>query len=855
MTSQEHAASVRALASLLRAEREARPILLLGAGASFSSGVPMAAPSVMRIAKRVYAERELGGSIPVEQIKASEWQSWLHAFPWFLQGDDRLGENFPLVVEHLLRPREYRTRVLLDMLVPTNGIGLGYQRLAELVMRGLVRTILTTNFDNCLPDALNALRPHIRHIAEVNRGPGDLREFGLFNRAQIVWLHGKAEQYSDRNEQGEVEKLDPRMVKQLLPLIDSSPMIVAGYRGSEPSVMEHLLAKNAKATHNFKNGIFWCVRKSETLHPNVAALARSLRGNFTALEIDGFDELMADLAIELAGEDLYARSRSDAQPHISAAFDDQPASSAKFEELDFPLMLTTMRDYCAKLGRAPVTSETLRPLLVEQGLLVRDGDHEVPSNGCVLLFAKSPQVYFPHAFVTVSIADKKRQVFEGNLIDQRRQLLEWLESTEVNPVIRLKGRNRHQDRSAYAHRALVELVVNLLVHRDYELARPSQIEVRPGGSITFQNPGGLADPLPLRLGLKPDGRFDPQPNVTALRNRGLCDIFFGIEAMERAGTGLSDVSELTSDLGGQSVFAVADDGKTFRAKVTQANASAGSTTIARDDRPVGTYVLNVLPFVSLPENVSILRLRAPLRTRSRDVALYDAGTFIHRGENELWSFVPLPIITAALDALVDRENTREISRAELESDPEDRKVISWLLRKHFEQHLKGLEGNGLVLEEGKRRRAYFSGRNSGPRRLVYDTPRRRGVQREVVKQRAEGSRAWFENEGFGYEITQLAGEWAVRIKPFYMFTGRDAVKPLPSFLRTSRATRRMKLDRNKNVDDDLTFWARFLASGQSTIDIGDEHIDDLVLDGGFLTIDVPEQGQTVDYENINRLSA
>jgi len=325
--------------------------------------------------------------------------------------------------------------------------------------------------------------------------------------------------------------------------------------------------------------------------------------------------------------------------------------------------------------------------------------------------------------------------------------------------------------------------------------------------------------------------------------------------MERAGSGLTDVSDLMQEAGGESIFAVADGGKTFRAMVVQANASAGSTNIARDDRPVGTYVLNVLPFVSLPDKVSVVRLKAPLRERGRDVVLSAAGTFIHRGENELWSFVPKPIIVAALASMVDHQNTHEVSRAQLEADPETRKVISWLLRKHFEQHIKSFEDKGLILDEAKRRRAYFEGRNKGPRRLIYDTPRRRGVQREVVKQRAEGGRAWFENEGFGYEVTQLGGEWAVRIKPFYMFTGRDASRPLPSFLRTSRATRRMKLDRNKNVDDDLTFWARFLASGRATIDIGDEHVDDLVLEGGFLTIDVPESGLVVDDEDIDRLSA
>lgn len=128
----------------------------------------------------------------------------------------------------------------------------------------------------------------------------------------------------------------------------------------------------------------------------------------------------------------------------------------------------------------------------------------------------------------------------------------------------------------------------------------------------------------------------------------------------------------------------------------------------------------------------------------------------------------------------------------------------------------------------------------GPRTLTYDSVRRKGIRRQVVKQRAEGPMAWFENEGIGYEVIQLDDVWAIRIKPFYMFTRRDAQTPLPSFARGSRATRRIKFDRNKNVEDDLTFWARFLSGGSPTINIGQEHMPDLILSGSFLSVEVPE---------------
>ena len=63
-------------------------------------------------------------------------------------------------------------------------------------MRGLVRTVLTTNFDTCLPEALRERQPHIRHINEVNRYVGDYDQFNIYSKCQIIWLHGRAEHQS-----------------------------------------------------------------------------------------------------------------------------------------------------------------------------------------------------------------------------------------------------------------------------------------------------------------------------------------------------------------------------------------------------------------------------------------------------------------------------------------------------------------------------------------------------------------------------------------------------------------------------------------------------------------------------------
>lgn len=854
MTTRRQAVST--LTPLFRAADEPSPVLLLGAGASFRSGIPTAAEAVKQIARRVYAERELGSARPPERVKPTEWEPWLQRFSWFIHDANRLAENFPLAVEHLLVPAEFRKRVLLELMTPANGLSAGYSALSELMMRGLVRTVLTTNFDTCLPDALKERQPHIRHIHEVNRTAGDYDQFNVFNKCQIVWLHGRAEQYSDRNAAGEVGSPDHKLVSLLRPLLDGAPIIVIGYRGAEPSVMEGIFAQNKDGRLDFPRGIYWCVRRGETPHPHVEALARRVGSNFRLLEIDGFDELMADLASELAGEDRYAAGGVDRAPaRVVQAFDERVVERASLDDLDMDLALTVLREYCEKLKRAPVTRETLLPLMREQGLIVQESGEDRVTAGAILLFGKHPQEIFPHAVIAVTEAGKKREVYEGNLISQHRQLLEKLETAEVNPLLKVKKRRQHDERTAYPPRVLVELLVNMLVHRDYERAEPAAIEIYPGSEIAFSNPGGLTQKVAGRVTVEDDGRFTLSESITDQRNPSLCDVFFGISAMERAGTGLIDVRQLMVESGGASAFYHRKDGSRFEARITQPLASAGSRTVARSSVPTGVYVLNSLPFSVLPETLSIVQLTKPLRERPRDLDLSECGKFVDRG-SELWSFVPLPILTALLDPIVDREASVTVARDEVEASPDARRVLSWLLRKHWERYIAGFKDDGLILEDGRKRRAYFEAKDKEARAIVWDSPQRRGNRREVAKKRGEGVRTWFENEGFGYEIVEIGGLWTVRIKPFYMFTGRNGRTPLPSFARASKATSRIKFDRNKNVEADLAFWSSFLGRGNETINIGHRHVDDLILEASFLTVEVPEIGLIKDDdEDQDRMSA
>lgn len=100
-------ASIDELTYLFRSEEQQRPIVLLGAGASFSAGIPLAGPMVNEIAKWSYARTVRNTTPDRIHVRRSEWEDHLKAQPWFRIDIDR-AEVYPEAVEHLLVPREFR---------------------------------------------------------------------------------------------------------------------------------------------------------------------------------------------------------------------------------------------------------------------------------------------------------------------------------------------------------------------------------------------------------------------------------------------------------------------------------------------------------------------------------------------------------------------------------------------------------------------------------------------------------------------------------------------------------------------------------------------------------------------------
>lgn len=828
------------LTSLFRPSGHPRPVLLLGAGASFRSGVPLARDAIDRIARIAYSKQVLGTQGPsADRIPPSDWSPWLRTRPWFIDDRERYAENFPLAVEHLLTPAAFRKNVLMQLMQPANEISEGYHILASFVLRGLTKTILTTNFDPCLPTALEKMKPHLREICEVNRFPDDYDQFNIYNRCQIIWLHGRIDFYSDRIETDEIDSLSQDLKNRVRPIVRDSPIIVIGYRGAEPSIMDGLFGKDKPGRLDFQHGIYWCVLSGENIHPNVQRLQDRIGKNFELIQISGFDELFSGLKVTLADADSLHSPSINIEHQATTSDDTNIVKNAKQDHLDMDLVFSTLKEYCTKLDRPAIARNNLENLMRELRLLIRTDDGDQITVGALLLFGVDPQRFFPEAIIELTQDGKKREIFDGNLISIHRRLLARVEQRDLNPIVKVKGITKHKDRPTYPKRALVELVVNMIVHRNYRLNGIAKIDILSGNKIRFENPGSLKAELPQHVSVDSNGIISLDKPYTHPHNPTLCDIFYGLSAVEKAGTGLIDVLEMMRQSGGRASFYSRKEHKSFTAEVQPPESSAGSNRIFRSDVSAGVYILNALPFVSMPDTVSILTLKQPISSAINSLQL-EGITFVPR-DLEILSFVHLDKLIAAFAPIVDGYTTIPTQCYLTNEVTENRKMMSWLIRKHFERHISSFKGDGLIIESRNSHRAYFCGTDRQPRTIAWSSSHRSNIKREVVKARGQ-NRSWFENEGISYEVVLIDECWCIQIKPFYMFTQDDAKTPLPRALRTSRSTRRIKYDRNRSVEADLNFWASFLSRGLETINIGQDHVKDLFLLSSFVTVEVPDIG-------------
>lgn len=816
MTTAEHVCS-------LFAPGLPKPTLLLGAGASKKSGIPLSG-EIVEIAARWAFCRDNGHHPDDPSVVRSDWLAWLHAKPWYRPAAGP-ADNYSAAVENLLQPRQARKDFFLKAIKPGVPASAGYERLLRLVDAGVIDTVLTTNFDAVFPDLYaTQRRPH--HM-DVVRTPADYTMLSTAPQyPQYIYLHGTVEHYSDQNLLDEVQRLDSTLVRRLTPLLRDRPLIVVGYRGAEPSIMRHLLIEQAGETDQFRKGIFWCTMgesQAADLHPLIHELHAAIRTNLQLVPIAGFDQFIDHLHSRLAAEQqrpIRVRASNETSEPTALPLDMQPLREAALDELDWVRIQEVLPVYCREMAvpvpRSPIARDWMVETLCRLDLAYRSDGVTVPTVAGYLLFADQPNRRIRSGVASVRIEGREEAPLTGNLWSQLEALTALVD--DVNRPFRLKGAVS-EDVFPYPKLALKELIVNALVHRSYDGDHVLAFDVEPT-FIRITNPGGLVDRVFAQVNLELQKQIEEGlRGLKGYRNPVIADLFYGAGAMDKKGSGLPDVQAEAKRNGQQVSFGPTHDNTTFRAVIYRRPEQVDAETrTAAPLRNTTKYSTNLLEVAAMPEKLWV----AHSTVESRGFIWHAVSPalpppFVLKKGGQFFTFCDLADGHAVLTPFVDKGTIESRATADLARTEIGRRDLVWLLNDCL---YRLLERRGLIVDRS-RKRAYFPRKDGAAREVKYQASFRqatRTVTKPVISKKT-GRTVYWEHEALWFGFEYFGGTWALRILPGYVFT-IDGEENLLHHTRVGAlATRKAARDYNLQVHNDLVFWAWVLAGGQDSFSV------------------------------------
>lgn len=182
-------------------------------------------------------------------------------------------------------------------------------------------------------------------------------------------------------------------------------------------------------------------------------------------------------------------------------------------------------------GRAKVT--VTKELLEAYEITAQEHGKTYPTAAGILLFGKNPQKYFSEGIIVCThyMGIEGREALAtidctGTLFEQYQEATSFMLS-RLYRSFTIKGFQR-QETLEVPEIALREVLLNLLVHRNYHIKAPSKISIYDN-RIEFFSPGDFPGPLDANNLL--DG-------MSFLRNPAICRAFREAQLIEKLGTGL-----------------------------------------------------------------------------------------------------------------------------------------------------------------------------------------------------------------------------------------------------------------------------------------------------------------------------
>jgi len=238
--------------------------LLLGSGVSSAAGIPTGWQIVTDLVRKVATVKD--GAAPSADFDAGTW--------WEAHGDGELGYSSLL---HTLGATPAARDGLLrgyfeasdddkeqGLKVPTPA----HHAIAELVARGSIKVVLTTNFDRLLEQALEqrGIQPQVIHRAEQVAAMTPLAHAPI----TIIKLHGDFRDLDKRNTIDELSSYPEDLAGLLRSVLDNYGLLISGWSGEWDVALVAALEEIKQRRYP----LYWAARG--TLSNEAAKLAAQL---------------------------------------------------------------------------------------------------------------------------------------------------------------------------------------------------------------------------------------------------------------------------------------------------------------------------------------------------------------------------------------------------------------------------------------------------------------------------------------------------------------------------------------------------------------------------------------------------
>ena len=254
--------------------------VLLGSGASITSGIRSGQNLIDTWKKEVYQESDKTSAMTLEEFfsstNAPDWYEESNAYSALFENRYDLQRHRRIFVEHEVSGK-----------TPS----IGYAYLVKLIEQGFFNTVFTTNFDDLLNEAFYRFSKNRPIVCAHDSSISGISVTST--RPKIIKLHGDYLFDDIKTTLRETESLEMNMKMKFQEFAKDFGLIVVGYAGNDRSIMD-ILTYLLQHEDYFKNGIYWCIRKGER---NISTELKKLlwRDRVFFVEIDGFDELFAEI--------------------------------------------------------------------------------------------------------------------------------------------------------------------------------------------------------------------------------------------------------------------------------------------------------------------------------------------------------------------------------------------------------------------------------------------------------------------------------------------------------------------------------------------------------------------------------